>query len=124
MIHRGEHRCLHLTFISFRLVFVSFTFYFAGGSGIPCSPAMKPVAASCNALNEVLDKITSPIRLHRSKNLSKIFRSFSKTFRLFRDFESFSRNRSRRDDSFGPKIVGFRATRAIFPLFEVFFGFG
>ena len=72
--------------------------------------------------NEVLDKITSPIRLHRSKNasniFSKIFRSFSKKFRLFRDFENFSRNRSRRDDSFGPKIVEFRAILAIFRPFE------
>ena len=70
----------------------------------------------------MLDKITSPIRLHRSKKnsnfFSKSFRSFSKTFRLFRDFENFSRNRSRRDDSFGPKIVEFRAILAIFRPFE------
>ena len=72
--------------------------------------------------NEVLDKITSPIRLHRSKFFSKLFskffRSFSKTFRLFRDFENFSRHRSRRDDSFGPKFVEFRAILAIFRPFE------
>ena len=79
-------------------------------------------ALSCATLNEVLDKITSPIRLHSSKKFSKIFskifRSFSKTFRLFHDFEIFSRNRSRRDDSFGPKIVEFRAILAIFRPFE------
>ena len=80
------------------------------------------VRAFSKPCNEVLDKITSPIRLHRSKNFSinfpKNFRSFSKTFRLFRDFENFSRNRWRRDDSFGPKIVEFRAILAIFRPFE------
>ena len=46
------------------------------------------------------------------------FSNFSKTFRTFRSFENFSRNRSRRDDSFGPKIVEFRAILAIFRPFE------
>ena len=64
---------------------------------------------------------------------SKMFRNF---FEFFYDFFSdffenfsyvsffellsnfFSRNRSRRDDSFGPKIVGFRAILAIFRPFE------
>ena len=46
---------------------------------------------------------------------------FSKTFCSFRSFENFSRNRSRRDDSFGPKIVEFRAILAIFrPIFFLF----
>ena len=46
------------------------------------------------------------------------FLNFSKTFCSFRSFENFSRNRSRRDDSFGPKIVEFRAILAIFRPFE------
>ena len=46
--------------------------------------------------------------------------NFLKTFRTFRSFENFSRNRSRRDDSFGPKIVEFRAILAIFRPFEDF----
>ena len=46
------------------------------------------------------------------------FSNFSKTFLVFRSFENFSRNRSRRDDSFGPKIVEFRAILAIFRPFE------
>ena len=91
-------------------------------AGIPFSGGIISTASSNIYLNEVLDKITSPIRLHRSKNFSKIFSkifpSFSKTFWLFRDFENFSRNRSRRDDSFGPKIVEFRAILAIFRPFE------
>ena len=41
------------------------------------------------SFNEVLDKITSPIRLHRSKNvskhLSKIFRNFFEVFRKLFD---------------------------------------
>ena len=46
------------------------------------------------------------------------FSFFSKTFRTFRSFESFSRNRSRQDDSFGSKIVEFRAILVIFRPFE------
>ena len=48
----------------------------------------------------------------------KRFSNFSKTFRSFRSLEIFSRNRSRRDDLFGPKIVEFRAILAIFRPFE------
>ena len=46
------------------------------------------------------------------------FLYFLKTFRSFRSFGKFSRNRLRRDDSFGPKIVEFRAILAIFRPFE------
>ena len=102
MIHRGDTR--HKTML------------------MHCKGPEGPSYSISKKGNEVLDKITSPIRLHRSKifskNISKNFRSFSKTFRLFRDFEIFSRNRSRRDDSFGPKIVEFRAILAIFRPFE------
>ena len=56
------------------------------------------------------------------KSYEKLFPFlFSKVFRIFGSFRSFkhvSRNRSRRDDSFGPKIVGFRAILAIFRPFE------
>ena len=48
----------------------------------------------------------------------KIFRNFQKSFRSFRSFENVSRNRSYRDDSFGPKIVEFRAILAICRPFE------
>ena len=61
----------------------------------------------------------------KKKSYEKIFEkkidfflNFSKTFCSFRSFENFSRNRSRRDDSFGPKIVEFRAILAIFRPFE------
>ena len=39
---------------------------------------------------------------------------------MFRSFDFFSRNRSRRDDSFGPKIAEFRVILAIFRPFEDF----
>ena len=42
-------------------------------------------------------------------------------FRSFRPFENFSNNRSRRDDSFGPKIVKIRAILAIFRPFKDFY---
>ena len=71
-----------------------------------------------NETYEKFSKNSKNFQKNFSKNFSKIFRSFSKTFRLFRDFENFSRNRSRRDDSFGPKIVEFRAILAIFWPFE------
>ena len=61
------------------------------------------------------------------KNFSKFFRTFFdfvfdflKIFRALRSFEIFSKNRSRRDDSFGPKIVKIRAILAIFRPFEDF----
>ena len=44
-----------------------------------------------------------------------------KYFRSFRPFENFSKNRSRRDDSFGPKIVKIRAILAIFRPFKDFY---
>ena len=48
------------------------------------------------------------------------FSNFSKHFRSFRSFENFSKNRLRRDDSFGPKIVEIGAILAIFRPFEIF----
>ena len=48
------------------------------------------------------------------------FSNFLKSFRLFRSFENFSKNRLRRDDSFGPKIVEIGAILAIFRLFDFF----
>ena len=54
---------------------------------------------------------------------SKMFEmisNFSKSFRSFRSFDFFSKNRSRRDDSFGPKIVEIGAILAIFRPFEFF----
>ena len=51
-------------------------------------------------------------------NFSKIFLKY---FRSFRPFENFSKNRSRRDDSFGPKIVKIRAILAIFRPFKDFY---
>ena len=62
-----------------------------------------------------------------SKNFRFFFENFSiflKTFRTFRSFEHFSRNRLRRDDSFGPKIVEFRAILGIFRSFEDFYWSG
>ena len=40
---------------------------------------------SATQINEVLDKITSPIRLHRSKNFRKKFRKFCEVFRKLFD---------------------------------------
>ena len=48
------------------------------------------------------------------------FLNFSKTFCSFRSFETFSENRSRQDDLFGPKIVEIGAILAIFRPFEFF----
>ena len=48
------------------------------------------------------------------------FSNFSKSFRSFRSFENLSENRSRRDDSFGPKTVKIGAILAIFRPFEIF----
>ena len=47
-----------------------------------------------------------------------LFSIFSKNFGLFCSFLFFSGNGWRRDDSFGPKIVEFRAILAIFRPFE------
>ena len=44
------------------------------------------------------------------------FENFSKYFHTFRSFENFSKNRLRRDDSFGPKIIEIGAILAIFRL--------
>ena len=48
------------------------------------------------------------------------FSSFSKCFRSLRSFETFLKNRSHGDDSFGPKIVEIGAILAIFRPFEIF----
>ena len=48
------------------------------------------------------------------------FSNFAKSLRSFRSFEKFSKNRLRRDDSFGPKIVEIGAILAIFRPFEFF----
>ena len=54
----------------------------------------------------------------------EIFSNLWTTFRSFRSFDNFSRNRTRRDDLFGPKIIEFRAILAIFRSFEDFYWFG
>ena len=51
------------------------------------------------------------------------FSNFSKSFRSFRSFGKFSKNRLRRDDSFGPKIVEVGAILAIFDRLKIFIGF-
>ena len=48
------------------------------------------------------------------------FSNFSKSVHSFHSFEIFSKNRLRRDDSFGPKIVEIGAILAIFRPFETF----
>ena len=48
------------------------------------------------------------------------FSNFSISFHSFRSFEKQSKNRLRRDDSFGPKIVQIGAILAIFQPFEIF----
>ena len=48
------------------------------------------------------------------------FSNFTKYFRSFRSFENVSKNRSHRDDSFGPKIVEIESILAIFRPFEIF----
>ena len=48
------------------------------------------------------------------------FFKFVEYFRSFRSSEKNSKNRSRRDDSFGPKIVEIGAILAIFRPFEFF----
>ena len=54
------------------------------------------------------------------ENFFKKFSNVSKSFRSFCSFEKFSKNRLRRDDSFGLKIVEIGAILAIFRPFEFF----
>ena len=53
-------------------------------------------------------------------NFFEKFSNVSNFFRSFLSFENFSKNRSRRDDSFDPKIVEIEAILAIFRPFEFF----
>ena len=50
----------------------------------------------------------------------RFFFEFSEIFSFVRSCEMFSKNRSRRDDSFGPKVVEIGAILAMFQTFELF----
>ena len=86
------------------------------------------VSFVANLLHEIVDDLGSlvwPGGMRGAITIMKYFfekfsENFLKYFCSFCPFENFSKNRSRRDDSFGPKIVKIRAILAIFRPFKDF----